>query len=163
MSEDDRPPLPKDRHLETVDIADIDDEIERLTSTRMLRQCKGTNRAGARCRRSPIKGGAVCALHGGKAPQVVAAAKRRLLEAAEPVVAGLIEIFEDEAHVEPRDRIRAGFGILDRAGLSPNEKVNGIGVVNAQGGNVLLYMPENGRRSVTLDVDEDELTDEVEL
>lgn len=35
-------------------------------------------RAGERCDNAPIKGGTVCHKHGGKAPQVVAAARRRL-------------------------------------------------------------------------------------
>lgn len=41
-------------------------------------QCKATSRSGNRCKRRPIPGGMVCAMHGGKAPQVVAAAEQRL-------------------------------------------------------------------------------------
>lgn len=42
--------------------------------------CTGTSKqAKRRCRLRPIPGGTVCAWHGGKAPQVKAAAERRLL------------------------------------------------------------------------------------
>ncbi|WP_210651324.1 hypothetical protein [Nocardioides sp. SYSU D00065] len=41
-------------------------------------QCTATSRSGNRCKRRPIPGGTVCAMHGGKAPQVVAAAEARL-------------------------------------------------------------------------------------
>jgi hypothetical protein len=43
-------------------------------------RCKATSRSGNRCKRRPIPGGTVCAMHGGKAPQVRAAAEQRLLE-----------------------------------------------------------------------------------
>lgn len=43
-------------------------------------QCKATARSGSRCKRRPIAGGTVCSMHGGKAPQVVDAARRRLEE-----------------------------------------------------------------------------------
>ena len=42
------------------------------------RRCTATNRQGGRCGRSAIPGGTVCNHHGGKAPQVVAAAQERL-------------------------------------------------------------------------------------
>lgn len=41
-------------------------------------RCNGTTSSG-RCRKQPIKGGAVCRTHGGSAPQVKAAAEARLL------------------------------------------------------------------------------------
>jgi hypothetical protein len=44
------------------------------------RQCTATNRAGERCGRWAIRGGTVCANHGGKTPAVQAAATRRLAE-----------------------------------------------------------------------------------
>lgn len=44
----------------------------------MKRQCTGTAKGtGGRCELSAIKGGTVCHKHGGKAPQVLAAARRR--------------------------------------------------------------------------------------
>lgn len=41
-------------------------------------QCTAHTSSGARCRRHAIRGGTVCATHGGRAPQVKAAAARRL-------------------------------------------------------------------------------------
>lgn len=44
------------------------------------KRCKATNRAGEQCGRPPMHGGKVCASHGGKVPNVKAAAQRRLAE-----------------------------------------------------------------------------------
>jgi hypothetical protein len=41
-------------------------------------RCAAHNRAGKPCGKSPIKGGTVCSLHGGKAPQTIAKADRRV-------------------------------------------------------------------------------------
>lgn len=40
-----------------------------------------SKQSGERCKRYPIRGGTVCAIHGGKTPVVAAAARRRLEEA----------------------------------------------------------------------------------
>ena len=48
----------------------------------MKRQCAAKNRRGEPCGRAPIKGATVCYVHGGRAPQVKAAAARRLAEQA---------------------------------------------------------------------------------
>ena len=46
------------------------------------RQCRATSkRSGERCRRAAIVGGSVCKFHGGAAPQVVHAARRRVAQA----------------------------------------------------------------------------------
>lgn len=46
------------------------------------RRCTATSKgSGARCKRSAIPGGTVCAMHGGSAPQVRAKAQERQLEA----------------------------------------------------------------------------------
>lgn len=44
-------------------------------------RCRARNRRGTQCGRRPIPGATVCNLHGGKAPQVLAAARRRVQEA----------------------------------------------------------------------------------
>jgi len=41
-----------------------------------------SKRSRERCRRAPIPGGTVCMMHGGAAPQVAAAARRRLQDRA---------------------------------------------------------------------------------
>lgn len=45
------------------------------------RRCAARNRSGERCRRVPAKGATVCSMHGGRAPQVIAAARSRVVEA----------------------------------------------------------------------------------
>lgn len=48
----------------------------------MKNQCTArTSSTGARCRKAPVKGATVCAVHGGSAPQVQAAAARRVATA----------------------------------------------------------------------------------
>lgn len=72
---------------------------------RCVAKAKGT---GAQCRRRPISGGTVCYIHGGRAPQVKAAAARRLalgrltaeLEQAGRIGGGTVE-------VEPADAMLA--------------------------------------------------------
>jgi hypothetical protein len=44
------------------------------------RRCSATNAAGVRCAKAAMLGGTVCRSHGGAAPQVRAAAERRLAE-----------------------------------------------------------------------------------
>lgn len=44
------------------------------------RQCTASARSGERCKRRPIVGGMVCPMHGGKAPQVKAAAAVRVAD-----------------------------------------------------------------------------------
>lgn len=47
------------------------------------RQCTArSKRSGERCRRAAVLGGTVCSMHGGKAPQVAAAAEGRVIAAA---------------------------------------------------------------------------------
>lgn len=70
-------------------------------------QCSARAKStGERCRRAPIRGGAVCIVHGGKAPQVVAAAKRRR-EAAqvEYEVRGLLAFTSYEGVCDPLEAL----------------------------------------------------------
>lgn len=54
-----------------------------LTPATEPRRCRArSKRSGERCRRLAIPGGTVCVMHGGAAPQVAAAARRRLSDAA---------------------------------------------------------------------------------
>ncbi|QZY83673.1 hypothetical protein K7G68_08915 [Micrococcus luteus] len=62
------------------------------------RRCKAHTTAGNPCRRAPILGGEVCPSHGGRAPQVKAAAERR--HAAQALEADARAVLAFEA-VEP--------------------------------------------------------------
>jgi len=91
------------------------------------RQCTATNRAGERCRRQPIAGGAICTMHGGRAPQTVAAAKLRLLEVVEPAIARLLRFIESPPGLcdvcgrcdDTSAIVSAIRTVLDRCGLGP--------------------------------------------
>jgi hypothetical protein len=79
------------------------------------RRCTRIKRDGDQCGNPPIKGGTVCRMHGGSAPQVKEIARARLLEAADSLMANLLKIAasaESEAV-----RLAAVRDALDRAGL----------------------------------------------
>lgn len=73
--------------------------------------------SGTRCKRAPIPGGRVCSKHGGSAPQVRDAARRLLLEAAEPAAAQLAR--DGLTAPTARERTSANVAVLDRAGCGP--------------------------------------------
>ena len=71
-----------------------------------------SSRTGQPCRRSAIEGGAVCATHGGRAPQVLAKARERILGAVLPAIGRLRKALEDE---DVHAGIKAAKDLLDRA------------------------------------------------
>jgi HEAT repeat protein len=60
-------------------------------------------------------------MHGGKSPNAQRSAKRRLLEAADPAAATLVDLLKDD---DPHIRERAARAILDRAGYGPSSSVD---------------------------------------
>src|SRR3954467_731607 len=78
--------------------------------------CTAHRRDGMRCKGAPIKGATVCRLHGGSAPQVRDAARKRILAAADPVAARLIEIALNVG-TETQHAIAAIIQVLNRAGV----------------------------------------------
>jgi hypothetical protein len=80
------------------------------------RTCTAHRRNGLACKGSPIRGTKVCRLHGGNAPQVREAARRRILAAADPVAARLIQIALDP-HTETQHALVAIRDLLNRAGI----------------------------------------------
>jgi hypothetical protein len=78
--------------------------------------CKAKTSRGAPCKAQAMAGGRVCRVHGGSAPQVIAAARHRLLMACDPVAARLIEIAKSKK-TETKDAIVACREILNRAGV----------------------------------------------
>ncbi len=97
--------------------------------------CTATAKStGVTCGNPPLPGGNVCAFHGGKAPQVEAAAARRVLDAlVGPALAKLREILDDD-ETPPQVRLAAVRDILDRTGFKPvtQMEVLTIGVVEAE-------------------------------
>lgn len=84
-------------------------------------RCKATNRAGKQCGRRPIPGGTVCVMHGGKAPQVQAAAQERL-KALQPLAIQVLEklMLRDEF---PTVQLGAARDVIDRTEGKPTERV----------------------------------------
>jgi hypothetical protein len=74
--------------------------------------CQAHTSSGRPCKKYAIVGGFVCATHGGSAPQVRAAANRRLLALAPRAVQVLADLME-QAESEPV-RARAAIDLLDR-------------------------------------------------
>lgn len=82
--------------------------------------CKAKTGQGKACKAHAIAGGVVCRVHGGSAPQVIAAARHRILLAADPAAARLISIAlarGRDKKVEPKDSLVAIRELLNRAGL----------------------------------------------
>lgn len=79
--------------------------------------CTARKTNGDPCRKRPIKGGNVCNKHGGSAPQVRAAALRRIQAAADPAAATLVGLLYDKT-APHAVRLNAARDLLDRAGLT---------------------------------------------
>jgi len=84
--------------------------------------CTAHTTGGDPCRNPAIRGANVCRHHGGSAPQVREAARRRLLEATEPVLAEMIRLALDEK--DPRVRFQACKDVLDRVGLAAPKEIH---------------------------------------
>jgi hypothetical protein len=96
------------------------------------RQCTATSRSGERCQRQPIPGGEVCVVHGGRAPQVQASAKARLLAGADLAIDYLLNLLTPRPPCEHCGRsdadrdptvVRACQLVLDRSGFHPTLSV----------------------------------------
>lgn len=82
----------------------------------MATQCTATSkRSGERCNRYAIEGGTVCIMHGGKAPNVKAAAAARLLAMIDPSLAVLVKTLSNEKR--PELALKAATDVLDRNGF----------------------------------------------
>lgn len=80
-------------------------------------RCTARKQNGEPCRAKAARGANVCRVHGGSAPQVKAAAKRRLDQAAEVLVQRLLA-FALDGDTSENVALHAIIAALDRAGLS---------------------------------------------
>lgn len=78
-------------------------------------------RKGGRCGNDAIKGGSVCRMHGGAAPQVRKKAQERLAAMVDPAL-GVLSYAMSKKSKSLRDAITAAKDVLDRAGHKPTEK-----------------------------------------
>lgn len=85
--------------------------------------CSATKRNGKPCGLPPIKGGTVCHKHGGSAPQVRAAANRRLIEMVIPAMKELHKIINRE-DVADADKLKAISMVLNRTGYSERQQID---------------------------------------
>jgi hypothetical protein len=93
-------------------------------------KCSAHRQDGHPCKALAIKGGTVCRVHGGSAPQVRQAANRRLLEAIDPAAVELIRI---ALHgVTERDRLTAIKELFERAGFGSAKRVEVEGGLSIQ-------------------------------
>ena len=86
------------------------------------------------CKNAPIHGATVCRYHGAGAPQVKAAAARRVLEElVDPALIALRDIVNDRT-IPEAVRLAAAKDILDRTGYRPPTQVEvlTISVVEAE-------------------------------
>lgn len=85
------------------------------------RKCTARKHGGDPCRRFAIKGGTVCGVHGGSAPQVKAKAKRRMSEANDRAVVRAI-----------RERIRGNYAEGSHLALAPVDLADDLAAYPAE-------------------------------
>lgn len=84
-------------------------------------RCHATTRQGRTCTNPAIKGGAVCRMHGGSAPQVKEAALARLLKLQHPAINRIGELIDQKEF--PTVAYQASRDVLDRTMGKPAESV----------------------------------------
>ncbi len=83
------------------------------------------NSTGKNCRRRAIKGGRVCQVHGGAAPQVKRKARERFNDLVDPAINLLAVVINNDKMPAP-SRVTAAKDILDRAGYKPVEQIHDV-------------------------------------
>ena len=89
------------------------------------RECTATKKNGTKCNRYAIRGGNVCRLHGGAAPQVIRCAQERLAALVDPAIGVLQQAMKQKKDL--RVRLSAAQDVLDRNNLSGKQKIE-VGV-----------------------------------
>ncbi len=113
------------------------------------RRCAAhSSQTGQRCKKAAIKGGTVCASHGGRAPQVKRSAKERLEELVDPAIIGLRRAIKSD---DISASVRASQIVLDRTGFHPSRSIE-------------LYGKDGGPiETAQTTIDVDSLTPEIRL
>lgn len=83
--------------------------------------CTAHRQDGHPCKAQSIRGGTVCRVHGGAAPQVRQAANLRLLQALDPAAGELVRIALNGK--TERDRITAIKELFERAGFGEPKRL----------------------------------------
>ncbi|MCD4527452.1 hypothetical protein [Nocardioides sp. cx-173] len=89
----------------------------------IARPCSARRTNGEPCKNSAIRGGTVCARHGGSAPQVRAAANRRLVEMVLPAMKEL-HIILTKPDTADADKLKAISMVLNRSGYSERQQID---------------------------------------
>ena len=103
------------------------DESSKLAETphthaqKVQNQCKAMNRMGVRCGKSAMHAQEICHMHGGKAPQNLRAAKKRMFEMADGAMVALQDAIDRGDHKESTTAARI---VLDRSGLGPTSTLD---------------------------------------
>jgi hypothetical protein len=89
------------------------------------RRCTAhSSQTGEPCKKAAIRGGTVCASHGGQAPQVKKTARERLEALIDPAIDALRDVLQRGLDIgETPSAVRAALGILDRCGFHPSQCV----------------------------------------
>jgi len=82
--------------------------------------CKAHTSSGKPCKAPAIKGGVVCKVHGGAAPQVREAARLRLAMMIEPALGALAKSLKSKSE---RIRLDAARDVLDRNSLKGKDEI----------------------------------------
>tara|TARA_R110000824_G_scaffold167181_3_gene343962 strand:- start:1472 stop:1867 length:396 start_codon:yes stop_codon:yes gene_type:complete len=85
------------------------------------RQCVATNRMGIRCSKSAMMSQKICHMHGGKAPQNIRAAKKRMLEMSDSAMIALQDALD---HGDHKESVSAARIVLDRCGMGPSSTID---------------------------------------
>ena len=78
---------------------------------------------------APIRGGGVCRVHGGSAPQVKQAAAERIRELVDPAIDQLARLLE--AADSDAVKLSAIKDVLDRAGYSAKQRIEHSGAIQS--------------------------------
>lgn len=90
------------------------------------RQCESAKPDGTRCPASPIRGGNVCQIHGGRTPVVAKAARERFAELVNPSIAAIAQVVKakkGDKHVPVPLRTQTARWVLEANGYRPTDEV----------------------------------------